>query len=341
MSRDSASIRSRAPHSRRHASGVSLQALSQKMTNSSSRWRDRTRAAGNYVGLLPLALFRGRRNRDDFAQHHSRQAGALFAILAVLAFLFVLIVLGLSYLLVHHRAFYLDSHIERHLLSGLRKLFLAWLVFWAFGLCLALLGSARPMPLIRRLAKYPWIWRSGALALLATYSIGALLVPVWLHARALAPAAQTQGSVYFLYEDNDVFPRWFFLLVFYPMTRTASDLWGDGSVVVQRFDRPAVLNAVAHAEAMYLGTHGTPKGLMLDEGWLTPDDLNDADINPNLRFVYISGCDSGRQREGWVAALAPAEVVTYDRLSAVLEHAWWLWFRGPDKLRAIYKESPE
>ena len=94
----------------------------------------------------------------------------------------------------------------------------------------------------------------------------------------------------------------------------------------------------AASRFIYLGTHGTGRGLMLKEGWFTPKDLEAVAINPDLRFVYMSGCDSGQQRDGWVAAFAPAEVITYDRLSAVLEHAWWLWFRGPDKLREIRKD---
>jgi len=55
----------------------------------------------------------------------------------------------------------------------------------------------------------------------------------------------------------------------------------------------------------------------------------------DLRFVYITGCDSGAQAEAWERQLAPAEVVTFNRLSAWLEHIYWLLFRGADAIRRL------
>lgn len=302
--------------------------------------RQRALATGLYLGLVPLILpERTSRASASYVAHHGRQAGALFACLFVLVALLAASALALTFLLIYHRDFYQDYHLERHVLGVLRKLVLAWAVYWAFGIGQALLGSQRPLPLLGRIARRSWCWRSGAWLVLASYVSALALTPIALHAQSLTPADRTSGDVHILYDDNNTFPRWFFLLSFYPMIRTASDLWGPESVVLGDFERSAAIRAAGEATVIYLGTHGTPKGLMLEDSWLTPDDLAEAADNPRLQFVYLSGCDSGQQRDGWLKAFAPAEVVTYDRLSAVLEHAYWLWFRAPDKLRAIYEEE--
>lgn len=309
------------------------------MNSSSTTWQDRAHAVGFYLGLWPIYALLPEKRAGEFTGHHYRQAGALFALFTALTLVFAAVALSLSYLLINYRAVYQDYHLESYLVGGLRKLYLAWLVFWAFALGLALLGSVRPMPLVERLTHRKPVLRFALASLILAYLAVALSIPVALHGRVLAPPEHTHGPVHFLYDDNGLFPRWLFVIAFYPMTRRATALWGEGAVVIQRFEREAVHHAVTEGEFLYLGTHGTVKGLMIEGGWLVPEDLEDIDINPNLKFVYLSGCDSGQQRDGWLAAFAPAEVVTYDRLSAVLEHVWWLWFRGPAKLTSVHKES--
>ena len=310
------------------------------MLERSIHWRDRIRATGYYLGLLPFFwLFPGQRT-DAYSKHHFGQACALFALFFGLTLTLAIVALVLSYLLIHNREIYAGLHLERYLLGFLRKLYLAWAVFWLFGIGLALIGSMRPMPLLHRLAHRPNVTRITCCALLALGTLIVALVPMVIHGETLAPLERDHGKVHFLYEDNGMFPRWLFVAAFYPMTRTATTLWGDETVVIQRIERDRVLRAAEEAEVIYLGTHGTSKGLMLGHGWLVPGDVAGI-TNPNLKFVYISGCDSGQQRDGWLAAFAPAEVVTYDRLSAVLEHAWWLWVHGASKLKKIHgAQSP-
>jgi len=45
--------------------------------------------------------------------------------------------------------------------------------------------------------------------------------------------------------------------------------------------------------------------------------------------VYLTACHGGDAAIEWREALAPATVISFDRNSAVLEHAFWLWFRAP------------
>jgi len=57
------------------------------------------------------------------------------------------------------------------------------------------------------------------------------------------------------------------------------------------------------------------------------------EASPNLRFVYNSACDCGVKSAAWEQALAPANVQTFGRLSAVVEHIQWLWTDGPRRIR--------
>ena len=58
-----------------------------------------------------------------------------------------------------------------------------------------------------------------------------------------------------------------------------------------------------------------------------------------LEFVYLTGCDSGAQETAWKNAFAPARVVTYNRLTSVFEHIWWLWVRAPRVVRGLAAAS--
>jgi hypothetical protein len=309
------------------------------MTISSTTWQERARAAACYLGLLPLFSLVSRWRASAFLTHHYRQAAILFGVLLTLFAVLAATLLVLSYLLVYHRDVYESTRLEVHSLGFVRKLFLAWSVFWAFGLGMALLGAARPMPLIHRLARREWAVRTACLGVGTVYLLLLALVPVAVHASSLVPESRESGAVYMVYEDNRIFPRWLFALAFYPMARAAEATYGPGSAVLLKISRETVGKALAGGRVVFVGSHGTKRGLMLHDDWLLPEDLAAVSKNDALKFVYLTGCDSGDQRDAWVNALAPADVVTYDRLSASLEHAWWLWFRGPEKVRTVYAEE--
>jgi len=272
----------------------------------------------------------GERKKSPFLCHHYRQAAAILAIAVVLTVLFAGAIISLSYVLVFHRDFYEALRMEVYLLGVLRKLYLAWAVFWAFGLAMALLGGMRQMPLVQRLGQSRFLRRFASGAMIAGYGTLLLLIPVAVHASSLVPLERERGSVYMVYEDNGMFPRWIFALGFYRMAWTARSVFGPDAPVLIKISRDAVENAIAHGEIVVIGSHGTKKGLMLKNDWLLPEDFLDCPKSPDLGLVYLSGCDSGEQRSAWEAAFAPADVVTYDRLSAVLEHVWWFWFTGPE-----------
>lgn len=299
----------------------------------------RGQAAAFYLGLLPLFYGLGSRKNDPFLRHHFRQAAAIFALATVLTAAFAGAIVSLSYILVFHRDLYEALRMEIYLLGALRKLYLAWAVFWVFGLAMALLGGMRQMPLVHALGARRMVRRFACAVLIALYAALLILIPLAAHASSLVPPDRQTGTVYMVYEDNGLFPRWLFALGFYRMALAARAAYGPESPVLVKISREAVEEAIAHGAVVVIGSHGTKKGLMLKNDWLLPEEFVNCPKAVGLRLVYLSGCDSGEQRGAWEAAFAPADVVTYDRLSAVLEHAWWFWFRGPEIVRQIATEN--
>ena len=58
-------------------------------------------------------------------------------------------------------------------------------------------------------------------------------------------------------------------------------------------------------------------------------------VGPRLRLIYLTACDGGQKATQWEEVFAPAHVISFDRLSAVLEHVYWLWRAGPSEIRAL------
>lgn len=309
------------------------------MSIGSTACQQRALAALGYLGGLPAYYLVPRLRPTPFREHHFRQAVAIHCLLFMILGLSVVTIAVLSYLLVFHREFYERLQMEGYVLGTLRKLYLAWAVFWGFGLSMAVFGSARDMPLVHVLARNKRLVNMTSLCLVGLYGAILAMIPVTIHATTLVPVERTTGSVYMVYEDNGIFPRWLFALAFYPMALTTESVIGPGEAVLLHISRESVAEALAGGRIVFIGSHGTKKGLMLKDDWLLPEDLAEVPKNAKLGFVYLTGCDSGEQREAWVSALAPAEVLTYDRLSAVLEHAWWLWFSGPERIRRLKMET--
>lgn len=58
---------------------------------------------------------------------------------------------------------------------------------------------------------------------------------------------------------------------------------------------------------------------------------------PDLKLVYFSACYLGMDGNDvkWKEAMAPAEIIVYDRESAVLEHIVWLLFKGKEIIKRL------
>ena len=116
-----------------------------------------------------------------------------------------------------------------------------------------------------------------------------------------------------------------------------------------------------HGKFLFLACHGRDGDIVTPHLWIVPPPLSAPELEPSnngvfiahtdgsrsdepwpfapagksLRLVYNTACDGGAKAELWEAALAPAEVKTFDRLSTVAEHIVWLWSGGPERMREM------
>lgn len=293
--------------------------------------RTRLAALLAYLGFAPF-YSAGPAQDNDYADGHRRHALAmLLALLGVVllyavGFATVTIAIGIS------RSLYVDYHIESHVLGALRKVFLAWGVFWLFAMATALLGREAYLPVVWRLARRDGLIRCTARLWIGLY-VGALLLAAFIaYAGTKVRQDPVPGKVYLLYEDAKVMPRWVFTLGNYRLARAAEDRFGPGQAVMLRLTRESLLRALREGTFIFLGSHGMKQGILMPDGFFEIQDVPERSVNPALQFVYMSGCDQG---SGWREAFAPAEVLTYDRLTTVAEHVWWMWFDGPRVIRAL------
>lgn len=291
-------------------------------------WRTRVITLSYYVGVAAIA----RPGGGGFRDHHRAQALAVFFLLLALAAAFAASVVAVSHLMTAHRAWYEAWTVEAHILNVFRKLFLCWLVFWAFGAGMALLGAVRDLPVLTAIARRSSLLLAARVGTLAFGAILACAALLGAHALSLVRHDDGPAPAFCLYHDDGTFPRMVFALGFYRVALAARARWGPDSVQLLPLTRASVGRAIGQGTFLFIGSHGIKSGLLLDEGSLRPEDVATMRKSPDLSFVYLAGCDSGAERAGWEQAFAPAEVVTFERLTSVLEHTWWLWFEGPRRI---------
>jgi len=303
------------------------------------RWPVRLAAAAGYLGLAPFVWAAPRAREHPWLARQAAQAVAVWALLGLLVLITVGAAAFLTYAVIFHRSWFLDWPLESYVLIALRRAALAWGVLALFGAAMALAGSRQTLPGIGWLAARRGLIRGAAAAQAMLVVLLCLLGALAWHAAALAPARAAEPHVFLLFDDVDRYPRWLFTLPFFRISATAEHVWGAQRVEARPLTREALERALAHGHFVFLATHGGVNGLIHDGGWIRPEDVRDLPRSEHLRFVYLAGCDSGALADAWRAALAPAEVKTYPRLTATLEHAWWMWMRGPDIVRELAGQS--
>jgi hypothetical protein len=298
-------------------------------------WASRLLATFCYLGLTPfLHLFRVRRD-DAFLGHHRAQGPAAPLMLLLLLCMWPIYLSLETYLVRHHVG---QASQYGAVQAGVMIVFLAGLglcgLMTVVGMGTALAGSRRCLPLVNRLARRPRLMRVALAGNSILVVSVALVIGLALHASTLARADVVPAPVYFLYDNAgyEALGTWGPKLFCYRISRVAQQRWGPGKVVVAPITVENLRTAIEYGRFVVLASHGSSGEIHTVDDWAV---FPAAFARPgkDLQFVYISACGGGQQATEWQQVFAPAEVVTFDRLSGGLEHLWWLWFEAPDQLR--------
>jgi hypothetical protein len=234
-----------------------------------------------------------------------------------------------------------------------------WLLF--IGSCLA--GSSRELPVLTRLARRPRIVR----LTFALNSLGliflALLPVLAIHAISLTRTNREGAAVYVLYDEAIPIPRWAWAVGFYRITSQAQRKWGADSTVLERLNQETLRTALTNGKVLIFATHGSEGYLLANNSTIcigppamgTTNELDkphylgicaltaDKKWSPwemleaghQLRLVYVAGCDSGKKAAQWTEHLSPARVITFNRLSSLIEHAYWVTIAAPAEIKQL------
>lgn len=291
------------------------------------------------MGFAPLiSIFKGK-NDNDFFFSHVRQSIILWTWLFLISLCISISILILTFLVLHFPDFYQNWDVELWFISITRKIFLCWLVFLLFGLGSAIYGSTRLLPFVAFWINKKWLFLISKginiFLIIALISICSINIYVYflLYPRENAP------KVYVLYDNLDYLPQWIFNIGFFPIITTGCNIYGKGGVALRVIDKESFIEAVRNAEIIFVASHGMEEGMLSRKGVIKPEDIQKMEVNQNLKFVYLSACKTGAQKEMWEKAFRYAKILTYKRMTATFEHAWWFWKYGPKVIRREYKEE--
>jgi hypothetical protein len=241
----------------------------------------------------------------------------------------------------------------------------AVLGLWLALLVLCLAGSPRPVPVLKRLARKPWAMRVSLLANSVALAAMPVVLGVGVHAESLTRRCGEDAAVYFLYDEGIQVPRWGYALGLYRISLQAQRNWGKGGTVLDALNPETLRQALANGRVVILATHGedgvaetyfapevlrvwppdsgamdetsSPRFLRMsvlgsDEKWGKTENVP---VNDRLQLAYIFACNGGKKAAQWQEHLAPAQVITYNRVSTVWDHAVWFAFAGPLQLKKL------
>ncbi|MCX8063616.1 MAG: hypothetical protein N3G21_00395 [Candidatus Hydrogenedentes bacterium] len=287
-----------------------------------------------YLGFGPLTYLLLRRKKEEFK---IIQSIVLWGWLGVILLFIAFVGIMYSLLVVKFPELYQRYELEGWFISISRKIFLCWLIFWLFGFLWSILDLNRALPLVSKFAlSKTWF------TLMLLYNLMVLVIIissflVWIWSNRLLKTSSempsTQVSIYILYDDLDYLPRWIFEIGFFPVIRASVATYGEGSVVLRLVNKVNLSEALKKASVLLLATHGTEEGILSKEGLIKPSDVRTMEKTEKLRYIYLSGCRGGVQKELWKEAFYPAEVIAYNRMTATFEHILWFWCKAPKLIR--------
>lgn len=290
---------------------------------------ERLAAAAAYLLPAPAKKLAVRR-AGDLAWFHYRQALALSLLLACLLLAIAPAMVLNAFLFVRWEDGFARFRPDALFDALFRAAGVAWALLWLAGVLRALAASRRPLPLTRRIAGSRALTKTALVVSSALWLLFAGAAVATAHALYLARRAGDRSpSVYVLY-DAGLAPRWVFALASYRLALAAEARWGSGATAIAPLTKESLLEATSEGRLVYLGTHGEGGRILVGGKLLGPADLRAwIAADEKLQLVYLAACRAGSAAGEWAEAFAPARVVTFDRNSAVLEHAAWFWFQAP------------
>ncbi|HOV32641.1 MAG TPA: hypothetical protein PLX23_04685 [Candidatus Hydrogenedens sp.] len=293
----------------------------------------------SYFGLAPFIWLFQKRIKEDFIKFHIKQSLVLWFWLILIMLILSVCVFLLTLVVVRFPDFYQNWEVELWFLSISRKLFLCWLVFLLFGFGCATLKSAKPLPFVSFWIKHKALFFISKFVDTVFLLFVLFLFVINIYSCILIYPQTEAPKVYVLYDNLDYLPQWIFNIGFFPIIKTGSEVYGKGNVALRVVGKESLSESLKNAEIVLIASHGTEEGILSREGFIKPKDVQEMEVNRNLKFVYLSGCKGGEQKEIWSKVFSPAKVLTYKRMTATFEHAWWFWRYGPMVIHGKYNEE--
>jgi len=249
----------------------------------------------------------------------------------------------------------------------------ALLIVWLALMGLALAGSLWPMPLLKALSRKTWIIRCSFFGNALAWLLLPFIVGFALYATSLTQWSHKGAAVYFLYDEGIPVPRWCYAMGLSRIALQAEKNWGRHCTVLDRLTKETLRTALASGKVVILATHGEygyastimvyptlvvgppPRGATDELGrrrylqaWTLPYNRErirlkegkwrqweNVPANDRLQLVYLFACNGGKKATEWEEHLAPAHVISYNRVSAVWDHALWFALTGPPQVKGL------
>lgn len=309
-----------------------------------------------YLGLSPIAFVFRFHRKSEFTHHHTTNAiSATFLLISSIIGLIILVILT-SLLEIHHEDIYSAIRVDilQDIYSAIPVIFLlrvvgiviisTILLLSLFSLIHALCGKNKKLPILFRLSLKQWI--PYATIILFLLALAAIIVTAVLayHSVAITPRMNPNAKVYMLYDDVDFYPHWVFTLGFLPITLRTIEKSGPQSVCVCKLTSESMRQAFSTGKFIFLATHGVGylithedgNGLISSGGrTYSPVYAKNVSGRNQPAFIYLTGCNASKDNNLWAESFPNSEVFSFDRYSAVLEHALWLYTDGPSKVEEI------
>ncbi|MGC8847149.1 MAG: hypothetical protein ACP5QY_15015, partial [Candidatus Hydrogenedens sp.] len=290
-------------------------------------------------GFAPVLDIFPSNRKNNFLYLHIRQSIILWSWLFLIVLFIGVFALLLSFLVVYFPDFYQNWDIELWFISITRKILLCWLIFFIFGFGSALLSSVHLLPFIASWMKNKWLLLFSKFVNTLLIIIVSFIGVINIYAYFLLYPRENVPKVYVLYDNLDYLPQCIFNIGFFRIITTGCYIYERGGVALRVVDKESFAESLKNAEIIFVASHGWEEGMLSHEGIIKPEDIQKMEINKHLKFIYLSACKSGAQREAWERVLSPAKVLTYKRMTATFEHAWWFWKNAPRVIRGEYKEE--